>query len=63
MCDNKTVNKLIYWLTLIGPFVDVLKGTVSGLYSAYKSVKVERLAKEADDKWKQQQEAFKNDNL
>ena len=62
MC-SKTYNKIIYWLTLIGPLVDVIKGTVSGFYSAYKSVKAERLANEAEEKWKQQQEVFKNDNL
>ena len=62
MC-SKTYSKVIYWLTLIGPFVDIIKGTVSGLYNAYKSVKAERLAQEAEEKWKQQQEAFKNDNL
>lgn len=62
MC-SKTYNKIIYWLTLVGPFVDVIKGTVSGLYDAYKSVKAERLAKEAEDKWKQQKDAFNKDNL
>lgn len=61
MC--KTVEKVIYWLTLVGPIVDVLKGCVLGLQSAYKAVKAERLECEAKALEQQQREQFNNDNL
>ena len=60
MC--KTTDKIIYWLTLIGPIIDVLKGTVLGLQSAYKAVKAERKAQEAEALYQKQREQFENDN-
>lgn len=60
MC--KTSDKIIYWLTLIGPIVDVLKGTVLGLISAYKSVKAERQSLEAEKLYNKQREQFNIDN-
>lgn len=60
MC--KTTDKIIYWLTLIGPIVDVLKGTVLGLVSAYKSVKAERQSIQAEKLYQQQREQFEQDN-
>lgn len=60
MC--KKVEKVIYWISLVGPIFDVLKGTVLGLISAYKSVQAEREALSATDRLKKMQEQFKQDN-
>lgn len=60
MC--KKVEKIIYWISLVGPIFDVLKGTVLGLISAYKSVRAERDALSASEKLKKMQEQFENDN-
>lgn len=60
MC--KKIDKVIYWMSLIGPVFDVLKGTVLGLINAYKSVQAEREALNATEKLKKMQEQFDTDN-
>lgn len=60
MC--KKIDKVIYWMSLIGPVFDVLKGTVLGLINAYKSVQAEREALNASEKLKKMQEQFNVDN-
>lgn len=60
MC--KKIDKVIYWMSLIGPVFDVLKGTVLGLINAYKSVQAEREALNASEKLKKMQEQFNIDN-
>lgn len=60
MC--KKIDKVIYWMSLIGPVFDVLKGTVLGLINAYKSVQAEREALNATEKLKKMQEQFNVDN-
>lgn len=60
MC--KKVEKVVYWISLVGPIFDVLKGAVLGLISAYKSVQAEREALNVTEKLKKMQEQFNSDN-
>ena len=61
MC--KTTDKIIYWLTLVGPVVDALKGIVLGLVGAYNSVKAEREALLLKQKEQEMREQFNRDNM
>lgn len=61
MC--RKVDKAIYWLSLVGPVFDAVKGVVLGLISAYKAVKSEREALDLKLKEEKMREQFNNDNL
>lgn len=55
--------KIIYWLTLIGPILDVLKGTVVGLINVYNDVHNERIVNNIRLVENQQREQFHIDNM
>lgn len=60
MCDK--AKKVIYWLSLIGPVIDVLIGTWKGLVSAYEQAKSDRIAEETKKLYQEQLEKFRKDN-
>lgn len=61
MCDK--AKKVVYWIMLVGPIFDAVKGVVLGLISAWKTVKAEREALDIQMKEQKMLEQFKNDNM
>ena len=59
---SKKTMRFVYWLSLVGPVIDVLIGTWKGLVSVYEQCKAERVSQEAEKLYQEQLNKFRSDN-
>lgn len=58
---SSKVKNLVYWLTLVGPIVDVLHGAIVGIMNVWIEAKAERQHLETVRKYDEMLEKFRKD--
>lgn len=59
---SKGVKITLYWLTVVLPVIDIVKGAVTGIKNAFKEVHSEEAQKRAEQRYQEMKERFLNDN-
>lgn len=59
MCKLKVC---LYWVSVVMPIIDIVKGAVNGIVSVFHDVHQERLESELKLKEEQMKRSFQNDN-
>lgn len=59
---SKGVKITLYWMTVVLPVVDIVRGAVKGIRNAFKEVHSEEAQKRAEQKYNEMKERFLNDN-
>lgn len=59
---SRGVKITLYWLTVVLPVIDIVKGAVIGIKNAFKEVHSEEAQKRAEQRYQEMKERFLNDN-
>lgn len=60
---SNRIKKWCYWLSLIGPIFDVIKGTIIGIHNAYVNAKEQRQWEEANRVYDEELAQFRKDMI
>lgn len=59
---SKGVKVTLYWMTVVLPVIDIVRGAVIGIRNAFREVHSEEAKKRAEQKYKEMKERFLNDH-
>lgn len=59
---SSKLKKWCYWLSLVGPVYDILRGAIIGIYNVHVQLKTAREYEKATKYYDQQLEQFRKDN-
>lgn len=59
---SKGVKITLYWMTVVLPVIDIIKGAVKGIKNAFDEVHSDEAKKRAEKRYQEMKERFLNDN-